>query len=206
MMNLRRLSLCSALVMAMAPCEAAHADAANLVKNGGFEIGRPGLSGSKLYYYPSRHANNVLPDWTTGGMNGDVAVVGADYVVAGITLSPHYGKASLNLAGTTQTATGIGQMVPTVSGATYRLKFWVGNVVDPDKGLGTSSTVIVSWSNTLEVKAVNSAGAGSSHEVWQKFVHYFRATGPQTLLTFVNGDPPGDGLCGLDGIRLTKLP
>lgn len=182
---------------------AAHAD--NLIRNGGFDARHPDRKGAVVYTNPPT-AHDHLSGWKVVGDPGNVAVLGRDYMQDGILLQPHKGRSSLNLAGTSHTVTGVQQIVATVPHKTYLLTFWVGNVVDPANGLGSTSTVVVTWSNTLMYQVTNSQGAGAGKVVWQKFTRSILATGPRTTLDFINFDPAHDGYCGLDRVSFEPVP
>lgn len=103
------------------------------------------------------------------------------------------------------------QTVATAVGRLYDLTFHVGNVVNVGGPLGTTSTVQV-FVNGVPLlplvplmTAVNNSGAPSK-QVWRKFGATLKApTGSETTITFINGDPSSDNLCGLDDVSLTPL-
>ena len=86
------------------------------------------------------------------------------------------------------------------------MTFWVGNVVDPGGGFGTTSTVDVYDGTSLLIAATNSKGAGGTTQVWRKFTTSFTAAASTTTLSFYNGDPSTDSDCGLDEVIVTPSP
>jgi hypothetical protein len=140
--------------------------------------------------------------WKVVGAAGTVSWIKTDYVHRGFHFAaPHQSTAWVNLAGTSQTVTGISHSpVPTTVGAQYTLTFMVGNLVDPAGIYGTSSTVKVYQNSQFLGTATNADGAGTTTENWQKFTMTFSAKQPWTTIAFINGDPPGDGNCGIGDI------
>ena len=145
--------------------------------------------------------------WRTVGAAGTVTYVKTDYVHRGFQfVAPPKSTVWANLAGTSQTATGIAHApVPTVPGTTYTITFMVGNLVDPAGVYGTTSTVSVYENSHLVGTVTNSEGAGSTSETWQKYTMVFKAARPWTTLAFINGDPPGDGNCGVGDIDVAPV-
>jgi hypothetical protein len=145
--------------------------------------------------------------WKTVGAAGNVTYVKTDYVHRGFQfVAPPKSTAWANLAGTSQTATGIAHApLPTVPGTQYKITFMVGNLVDPAGVYGTSSTVSVYENSHLVGTVTNSAGAGSTSETWQSYTLSFKAARPWTTIAFINGDPPGDGNCGVGDIDVAAV-
>lgn len=172
------------------------ANAAPLIKDGGFET-PPTAAGTYTTYGPGQK----IGPWTVIGTNGNVATVNA-YNEGGVLWSAHHGKSFLDLTGTCDcgAASGVAQTVKTTPGTRYTLSFWVGNTYI--QGQGFTSTIDVYNGSTLLVAATNKGGEGSPKEVWRKFTTSFTATGTETVLSFVNGDPNGDEQNGLDDISL----
>jgi hypothetical protein len=172
------------------------AGAANLVKDGGFETPATPPGSYTLY-----DLGDKIGPWTVVGANGNVNTISTTFTQNGYTFGAKRGEASMDLTGTSNTATGVAQQVKTAAGVKYTLTFWVGNVYDPNGIFGVSSTVNVYSGSTLLISAKNTKGKGKTSQIWQKFSTTFVASGP-TMLSFVNGDPSDDTLCGLDQITL----
>jgi hypothetical protein len=182
------------LVFALASASGSHA--ANLIKDGGFEK-PPSPSG----YFNTYAIGQKIEQWIVVGTSGNVATVN-NFNEGGVLWTAHRGKAFLDLTGTCDCGanSGVAQTVKTVPGTTYQLTFWVVNTVIP--GQGDTSTVDVYNGSTLLIAAENTAGQGSTKEVWKKFQVSFMATAATTTLSFINGDPPGDEQDGLDDVSL----
>lgn len=88
--------------------------------------------------------------------------------------------------------------------ARYTLTFWVGNVVNPGGIFGTKSTVDVTVNGKRVILATNSAGAGSTSQVWRRFRLSFRASSRRTTLAFLNYDPASDTSNALDSVSLVR--
>ena len=89
-------------------------------------------------------------------------------------------------------ATGAAGTVATVVGAQYRLTFWIGNLVAPAAGWGSTSTVNVLVDGVPVMSAVNADGAGATALSWKQFTLTFAATMSMTTVALVNGDPADD--------------
>jgi hypothetical protein len=169
----------------------------NLIKNCSFE--RPVVpSGS----YQTFSTGEAFPHWKVVGDPGNVAVVSDTYREQRFTFPAKAGVQFLDLTGTSNTATGVAQTVATTPNSAYTLTFFVGNINDPRRIDGVSSTVNV-WVDGQQVyKATNSWGKGKTSLVWQKFTTTITATSSKTTIAFINGDPPNDNVNGLDKISL----
>src|SRR5699024_3767406 len=114
----------------------------------------------------------------------------------------HDGSAQfLDLTGDTNTPTGVEQTVVTLPGTTYDLSFWVGNVIGPTAGVGSTSTVRVFLDGT-ELAAATNGGGGGTTISWLQFTRSFVAAGPSTTIRFINGDPRDDTANGIDDVTL----
>ena len=79
--------------------------------------------------------------------------------------------------------------------------------MNPGGIFGTSSTVDVLVNGLQVLVATNSAGTGSTSQVWQQFSLAGIATTNSTTFEFLNGDPSGDNSNGLDNIVIsTAVP
>jgi hypothetical protein len=176
---------------------ATHAAASNLIKNGSFE--KPVVPSAS---YEGFSTGQRFHHWTVTGASGNVAVVSGTFTQDGFSFPAQAGNQWLDLTGVSNTATGVTQSIPTVSGATYILSFWVGNVYDPGGIFGTTSTVDVSVDGT-QIKAATNSKMGTT-QMWKKFKVHFTATSTSTSISFLNGDPSNDTNNGLDAISVTR--
>jgi hypothetical protein len=173
------------------------AHGANLIKNGGFESPVVPTGG-----YETFSTGQSFSGWSVVGVSGSVGVVSGTFTQNGFSFPARAGKQWLDLTGLSQTATGIERTVATTPGAAYTLKFFVGNLVNPTGIFGVSSTVNVLVNGTQVFSATNSRGTGQTTMVWQKFTTTITATSARTTISFINADPSGDTLNGLDAISL----
>ena len=177
----------------------ASATTPNLVKNGSFE--EPVVSSGSFELF---NIGQTLEHWKVIGAPGNVGIVSGTFTQGGFSFPAKSGNQWLDLTGESNTATGVTQTVPTVSGTTYTLTFWVGNVYDPTGIFGTTSTVDVFVDGTRVLKATNSRR--STTQVWQQFETRFIASSHPTNITFINGDPSSDTSNGLDAISINAVP
>lgn len=193
------VALVGAVLVAMVVPNAAFANfSTNLIKNGGFE--KPVVPiGSYEGFSTGQHFKH----WTVTGATGNVAVVSTTFTQNGFTFPAQSGSQWLDLTGVSNSATGVTQTIPTTSGATYMVTFWVGTVYDPGGIFGTTSTVDVLVNGTQILAATNSQMGGTA-QVWQKFKTHFTANSSSTAITFLNGDPSNDTNNGLDSVSITQ--
>ncbi len=172
------------------------ARAANLIKDGGFE--KPPTPNGTFTTYA---IGQKIGTWIVAGSDGNVATVN-NFDEGGVLWTAHRGSAFLDLTGTCDCGanSGVAQVVNTTVGTSYKLTFWVGNTVI--QGQGDTSTIDVYDGATLLLAATNTAGKGSTKEVWRKFTTSFTATTAKTTLSFINADPSGDEQNGLDDVAL----
>ncbi|MBD5657493.1 MAG: DUF642 domain-containing protein [Candidatus Eremiobacteraeota bacterium] len=169
----------------------------NLIKNGSFET--PVVADGSLDRYA---APQKIGAWTVVGA-GTVDVLQTDFQYDGYTFKALGGKQQLDLTGASQDVTGVKQTIATTTGHVYTLSFFVGNVIDPNGGLGVSSTVDVSINGKQKFKATNSKANQMNTPLWQKFTYKLTASSTKTTIAFMNGDPPDDTYNGLDEVVLT---
>lgn len=177
------------------PCQAA-----NLLKNGGFETPLVPVGG-----FTGFATGQDLSKWTVVGEPGNVAVVSGSFVQSGISFIAKAGTQWLDLTGNNSNRpTGVQQSAKTVVGTTYRLTFSVGNVVDAGHVFGAGSTVQVLLNGSPFFMAVHTAGNATSLS-WKTFRVNFTATSSRTTIAFINADPLDDNSNGLDAVSLTSL-
>lgn len=179
-----------------APETPATAVAGNLLVNGSFEEPPVQTGGFILEATPG-----TFGGWTVVGAPGDVASVSGLLLLGGINFPAQNGQQWMDLTGTTNSATGIEQVVTTRAGTTYDLSFHVGNVIDPVGFFGVTSTVEV-FADGRSLGAVTNSD-GSTEQNWRRFTLAFTATSASTKITFMNRDTASDNSNGLDDVVLT---
>jgi hypothetical protein len=177
------------------------ADASSILLNGSFETPVvPGGGGGYAYVLAS--SGTTFDGWTAIG-SGEVAIISDAFAFGGFTFPAQDGAQWLDLTGSTNTTAGIQQTVATTTGNSYLLSFWVGNLVAPGDGLGSSSAVQVDLNGAVAGLFANTGG--STTQTWQQFVLPFVATSGQTTVAFINQDPSSDGSNGLDNVSLEAV-
>lgn len=169
----------------------------NLVQNGSFE--RPSVPSGSFTLFST---GTTFAHWKVVGASGNVAEVSGTFTQNGFTFPAACGLQWLDLTGTTNTPTGVQQVVATTAGTQHTLSFKVGNVVNPNGIFGTSSTVDVLINGSQVLAATNSRGAGQTKLVWKLFTIGFTAQGSTTTIAFMNGDPSSDTNNGLDCVNV----
>jgi hypothetical protein len=184
-------------VVALALPAVAAAAGPNLIQNGSFE--QPVVQTGSYQLYGTGQS---FPGWQVVGAKGNVAPVSDKYAARGIRFVARSGKQWLDLTGLSNTATGVAQTVRTTPGATYRLTFAVGNVVDSTGLYGTTTTVRALVNGRPVLVAKNTDGGKA--QSWKTFTTTFKATSAATSVSFRNGDPRSDNSAGLDAVSLTR--
>jgi len=172
-------------------------DSPNLIRNGGFEQPVVGTGGYKLV--PSGQS---FAGWKVVGATGNVGPISGAFSQNGIAFTAKAGKQWLDLTGLSNSVTGVAKTVKTKPGASYRLSFAVGNVVDSGGIFGTISTVNVLVNGHNVLAATNRTGG--HEQAWKTFTVTVKATSASTTISFMNGDPSTDNDNGLDAVSLTK--
>jgi hypothetical protein len=170
---------------------------ATLLGNGSFESPTVPVGGGTRFYN-----GDTLGGWTVVGAQGNVDLLYTTFAYCGFTFVAQDGWQSLDLTGSSNSPTGVSQTIATAPGATYQLFFWVGNVVDLTGPCGTSSTVDVLVNGAQVLAAENTQGAGMTVPAWQAFGLQFTATSTQTVIEFLNADPPSDTSNLIDNVSL----
>jgi len=171
---------------------------ADAVSDGGFES-PTAPDASRLTF----DAGEELASWMVVGP-GRVAVVNGEFAQAGTRFVAAAGRQWLDLAVAKQPAGGVQQVVKTMPGQSYNLRFKVGNVVNPGAGFGRSSTVLVRVNGAHVLSATNSGGDAVALS-WKPFKLTIVPTTTRTTIAFINGDPVDDGSNGLDAVSLTPV-
>ena len=148
----------------------------NLVKNGGFEQPAVGSGGYLLV-----SVGRSIAGWKVVGAAGNVAPISGAFKQNGFSFTAKAGKQWLDLTGgTSNQQIGVAQTVKTTPGASYRLSFAVGNVVDSAGVFGTTSTVNVIVNGHKLLAATNRAGG--KLQAWKTFTLTVKATTAATTL------------------------
>jgi hypothetical protein len=146
-----------------------------------------------------------LTGWTVVGPAGtDVATVSTTFSQNGVTFQAQDGVQWLDLTGlNSNNAEGVAQAVSTTAGNRYQLSYFIGNTTGGGI-FGTTSTVNVQVNGVQTFSDVNAAVSPTAQN-WLQVTHTFVASGPSTMLTFLNGDPASDNDNGLDNIAILDL-
>jgi hypothetical protein len=173
----------------------------NLLTDPGFEH-PPAPQGTFKVYEPGQE----IGAWTVVGASGNVALTSTTEMDGEFVFEAHSGQGYVDLTGNCDCGapSGVAQTVATIPGQTYQLTFWGSNPYFP--GHGTTSQIQVYVGTTLIFTSLNKHGKGLEYQVWKKFSTSFVATDTASTISFINGDPNGDFMNGLDDVRLVEAP
>jgi archaellum component FlaF (FlaF/FlaG flagellin family) len=180
-----------------AECDAEAGAGPSLITNGSFEEPAVAVGGFSVFA-----KGQTFGGWTVIGADGNVAPLSGSFADAGFAFPAEDGQQSVDMTGTSQSATGLSQTVATTPGHTYCLSFWVGNVYDPDntKSYGTTSTINVLVDGQLVTVATDEDEDTTLS--WEPYTSTVVATSASTTIAFVNGDPTSDSSNFLDNVTL----
>jgi len=169
----------------------------NLLRNPSFES--PLVPSGASATFP---LGSNVDGWTVVGAPGNVAVVSGASTVNGFHLQADTGAQWLNLAGTSSTATGVEQTVPTMPGTLYDFSIAIGSVFNPGGSLGTSSSVNVFVNGVFQSGGqIFGSSLGVPNAIgWGGIGFRMAATTDAVTLRIVNGDSPSDTLSGIDTV------
>ncbi len=153
------------------------------------------------------NAGDSIGPWKVVGQ-GDVALIGAGYSIGDLSLQAKNGAQFVNLAGDQQLQAGVEQTFKTTPGKQYLLWFRIGTAFSREQGFGPNSTVIVTVDgapNGIFTIMGHPSGHDQTQVIWGRAGIVFTAANKETTIDFMNGDAPGDGFCGLDGLSLRRF-
>jgi hypothetical protein len=211
----------------------AYADSINLVVNGSFE--EPFLPASSqcgpfsncMGFHNGVAGNDNIGGWQLIGKtgidtNGDPIpgapasslLLGFNYVepdgVSGTTLyfHPQHGVQSVDLTGEGNqgTANGIKQRVSTQPGSDYLLSFWLGHQFPSAPGYTEGPAALAVYIDGEIIGTFVNSSIATEDVAWTPFSYRFRASGPQTVIAFLNGTPVGNNYVGLDNVSISEAP
>ena len=181
------------LLLVLTTLTVAPATAANLIKNASFEF-PASPDGSYTLYSTGQQFDH----WLVVGAPGNIATVNSDFSYCGHVYNAKKGKQFVDLTGTSDTATGVQQTIPTKAGSTYVVGFNLGNIYDTSSNCGTTSTVDLVIDGENVASFTNKAGKDATDIVWKRFSMQFVAQSAHTTVAFINGDPSSDTANALD--------
>jgi len=183
--------------IAIAVAAGSGVQAQNLIVNGSFE--KPAVPVGDFTTYAT---GSTFTGWKVVGARGNVGVTSNQFVARGFNMPAQSGSQWIDLSGTADlTNVGVQQTVATTPGVKYILNFSVGNVFDDSGPFGTSSRVDVFLNGMLATSAISFLG-DNANMAWESFSFEFVAASAKTTVTFMDADPQGDQICGLDSVSL----
>lgn len=181
------------------PPYAGDCSAVSLLVNCGFEA-PVAAQGS----FVLRSSGQQLDGWSVVGATGTVGTLNTSYTDSGLTWPAQEQSQTLDLSGTSNTATGVSQPLVTKVGTAYQLSFWSGNISHAG-AYGTMSTVIVRLDDQELLRVTNSDGAGTTSLAWRQFAVTFTAAAASSTIAFINGDGVNDNSNVIDNVVLREL-
>jgi hypothetical protein len=121
---------------------------------------------------------------------------------------PQHGLQSLDLTGEGNqgTTNGIKQSVATLAGKNYVLTFWVGHQYSLAPGYRNGPGAVGLYLDGQSVGSFANSRDTFEDVTWMPFQYAFTASGPHTVITFLNDTPVGNNYAGLDNVSLVAVP
>src|SRR3989344_3971462 len=174
----------------------------DLIVNGGFEFPEPVANGGQWQIYPENPLDEV-PGW-------DVVSGAGIEIQENVAGAAHGGnqKAELDSHGA-NSQTVMKQVINTVPGQQYRLKFW--HSPRPNNGPDTDNAIelyvlVTSNSGTIVNDTIGQPSFSGSGTVWTEYVYNFIALDTQTTVQFGDAGSEPDTLGGyLDDVSMFAL-
>lgn len=183
-------------------CNDCEEGSSNLIVNGGFETPIVTDNGGQWQVFP----DGTLTSWeVTGGS------AGLEIQRNGVAGAPHGGVQLAELDSHTpgDSSSGIEQVISTVPGQQYRLRFW--HSPRPNNGPNTDNAVeldvlVTSTSGTMITDTIGLPSFSGSGTVWTEHVYDFVALDSETTIRFTDAGSQQDTLGGyLDDVSVRTL-
>jgi len=177
---------------------------ANLIVDPGFET--PTVPSGSFTDFTTGMTFGGAGGWTVQGP--DVAIVSTSFMATNVTANSHTGVQSLDLTGVSiNPTTGVSQSVPTSSGTSYTVSFFLGRA--DDSGPGSPHNYSGDATATLSIGggppvAYTNANVTTDMVNWLMETTSFTATSSSTSLTFLAaGAAANVQFIGLDDVNVT---
>ncbi|KKT14744.1 MAG: hypothetical protein UW83_C0015G0010 [Parcubacteria group bacterium GW2011_GWD1_44_9] len=171
----------------------------NLILNDGFENPEPVANGGQWEVYPAG-----IPNWSV------VSGAGIEIQEGGVAGAPHGGDQLVELdSHGSGSQTTMQQVINTVPGQKYRLKFWhsprPANGPDTDNAIQLN-ILVTSTSGTIVNSTIGQPSFSGSGTVWTEYTYNFIALDTQTSIRFSDAGSHADTLGGyLDDVSVREL-
>jgi hypothetical protein len=188
-------------IIAVAGLCAGAAFGQNLLTNGSFEL--PGDAATTLGWAYFQGGTNAIPGWTTilHGVEYSDPSKSADGKVPTYLGVAQDGAYDVDLAAYTYTGGGLQQAFPTLTGQSYEVSFYMGNLVYG--GRDGSGTLTASAGNVTNSYAYTNLGG---YMAWSGRSFAFTAVSNLTTLTFHSFDDPYRHFSALDNVSVILRP
>ena len=204
----RTKGMCTTLSLALAALfigstQVVHAQ----LGNGGFETPTV-ANGSFQNFLPG----STIGAWTVLGNAGtNISIINTNYAEPAngmASFNAQQGLQALDLTGVNNQGTSVGvqQAVPTITGQTYALSFYVGkpNSSNGASAYAASSIADLSIDGGTRTSFTNSNTGTSGSLNWKLFEVDFTATSPSTTIAFFDGTTSTNNV-ELDNVQLTAV-
>ena len=176
--------------------------AADLVANGGFELGT--FSGGNSLAQQIQPGGSALSNWTVSGAPATWYASGWNNNPQQIALSPRSGNFGINLADGTVNTVSLSETINLLPFQQYQLSFWVGNYSANNGPARLNVNITDGTSNTILLSETAAAPITNESSTWVRFAFNFIADGTSNTINF--SEVNGPSYIGLDDVSVTAVP
>ena len=176
--------------------------AADLVANGGFELGT--FSGGNSLAQQIQPGGSALSNWTVSGAPATWYASGWNNNPQQIALSPRSGNFGINLADGSVNTVSLSETINLLPFQQYQLSFWVGNYSANNGPARLNVNITDGTSNTIFLSETAAAPITNESSTWVRFAFNFIADGTSNTINF--SEVNGPSYIGLDDVSVTAVP
>lgn len=192
------------IVILVASCAIAFTGpaAADIVANGGFELGT--FSGGNSLAQHVQPGGGGLSGWTISNAPATWYASGWNNNPQQVALTPRTGNFGVSLADGSVRTVSLSQSINLLPFQQYQLSFWVGNYSVNNGPAGVNVNITDGTSNTLLLSESVTAPATGRSSAWTRFAFNFIADGTSNTISF--SELNGPSYIGLDDVSIAAVP
>jgi hypothetical protein len=176
--------------------------AADIIANGGFELGT--FTGGNSLAQQIQPGGGELSGWTVSGAPATWYTSGWNNNPQQFPLNPRTGNFGVSLADGSVRFVNLSQSINLLPFQQYQLSFWVGNYSFNNGPAGVNVSITDGTSNTILLSENVLAPIPNRSSNWTRFAFNFIADGTSNTISF--GELNGPSYIGLDDVNITAVP
>ena len=176
--------------------------AADIITNGGFELGT--FNGGGSLAQQIQPGGGELSGWTVSNAPATWYTSGWSNNPQQFPLNPRTGNFGVSLADGSVRFVNLSQSINLLPFQQYQLSFWVGNYSFNNGPAGVNVSIIDGTSNTILLSENVLAPVPNTSSNWTRFAFNFIADGTSNTISF--GEINGPSYIGLDDVNIAAVP